>query len=63
MMQSKLHEPALTIAEAAQRLSVPERTVRRMITAGELPAFRSRLRHKIDTGKIAQKPRVLYHSG
>ncbi|WP_090570496.1 helix-turn-helix domain-containing protein [Belnapia rosea] len=33
------HAP-LTIAQCAQRLQVSERTVRRLIAAGRLPAFR-----------------------
>jgi excisionase family DNA binding protein len=32
--------PLLTVAEAARRLSVSERTVRRMLASGRLPGIR-----------------------
>lgn len=39
-MNTKLHEPLLTVTETAARLSVSRRTVYDLIASGRMPAFR-----------------------
>jgi excisionase family DNA binding protein len=46
------HRPLLNVASAAKQLSVSEKTVRRLISAGRLPAVKVGAQMRIDQAEL-----------
>jgi excisionase family DNA binding protein len=46
------HRPLLNVASAAKQLSVSEKTVRRLISAGRLPAVKVGAQVRIDQAEL-----------
>ena len=52
MSNAAVHSPLLSVAETATRLRVSEKTIRRLIARGELPALRVGSQIRIDVADL-----------